>query len=59
METKNEFLEYLHKTFTQKNQQIGNYFFVKWLNNGNFQCKINEKQNKSIKPELLILAFET
>jgi len=60
MEKKNDFLVYLHKAFTNYDQPIGNYRFVKWMeNNGNFVFEVREKYKISIIPELLILAYET
>ena len=59
METKHAFLEFLKINFTENNQPIGKYCFVKWLKNGNFQYEILHLYRKSIKRELLILAFET
>ena len=39
------------------NQQIGDYQFTNWLDNGNLQFRINESQAKSIPAELLMLAY--
>jgi hypothetical protein len=40
------------------NQLLGsNYIFIKWMENGGLQFRINESQQKSIPAEMLMLAF--
>jgi hypothetical protein len=40
------------------NQILGsNYIFIKWMQNGGLQFRINESQQKSIPAEMLMLAF--
>lgn len=50
------FLTHLNNSLIP-NQRIGNYIFIKWLNNGNLQFRINANQTKSIPSELLMLGY--
>jgi len=47
---------YFLKETLLRGQYLGKYKFIKWLKNGNLQFEINEKQKKSIPPELIIMA---
>jgi hypothetical protein len=56
MYIENLFLTILYNSLVP-NQRIGNYDFIKWLENGNLQFRINQNQKKSIPPELLMMAY--
>ena len=51
-----EFYEFLKREL-KKETYLGKYKFVQWLKNGNLQFEINERQKKSIPPELIMLAY--
>lgn len=51
-----EFILHL-QTVLLPEQSIGKYHFVKWMNNGGLQFRINKTQLKTIPAELLALSF--
>jgi hypothetical protein len=51
------FLLELHNSITPNQNLGGEYQFIKWLSNGGLQFKINDKQKKSIPPEVIVIAY--
>jgi hypothetical protein len=51
------FLMRLHNSLSPNQNLGGDYYFTKWLNNGNLQFIINNNQKKSIPPEIIMMAY--
>jgi hypothetical protein len=51
------FLIKLHNSLSPNQNLGGDYYFTKWMKYGELQFKINEKQKKSIPPEIIVLAY--
>jgi hypothetical protein len=47
----------LYESITPNENIGGDFYFIKWMKNGGLQFKINDKQKKSIPPEIIIMAY--